>query len=389
MIKVLVLLLLVAGGLALGPVAEGNKGYVLIIMGNTTVEMTVYSFTAMSAAAICFLLMIQWIVKKILRTTNSSFLWLSSRKHKRALQQTTDGLLAVAAQDWKSAEKLLAKSASHSQTPALNYLVAAEAAKKTGHEKKSQKYFEQVGDAGTQTLAIAMTKARLADDDESRKEALALLQSWYSKQPKNPSLLAQLADLYFRLEMWQEWLQLTPELRKYTKLEESFIAQREQTAHHHYFEFLASHKGPEATLSYWNALPKSTHANPMTLAGFSSAMRKHGGASEVSELIFQALCKSPEQCLLDEWFQLPVKDPELKLQQVKKSKIKESHERASLYGLTALHAHYFNEAIDHFKSALKRHHTKRDYLALASALEQSGQYNYAIDAYKKAVVCST
>ncbi|GGA64290.1 heme biosynthesis protein HemY [Neiella marina] len=388
MIRVIVLLVAAAAAMVFGPVASGNKGYVLIALGETTVEMTVVSFVITLIGLFVVIFVTEWLIKKILRVTNQSVLWLSNRKQRLALKQTADGLVAVAAQDWKSAERLLSKSADHSHSPELNYLVAAEAAKRLGHDKRSQKYFAQVGDAGRHSLAIAMTKARLADNPQSQREALGLLEQWHRHNPKNASLLTQLSELYQVLEMWPEWLQILPELKKYSQLSADYLAQTEVNAYGHYFELLASQKGVEPTMSYWQSLASKTQQNGDILASFSRAMRRHGGGPKAAELVYLALLKAPTQTLLDEWLQLPVSDPEQKLQEVKKRAKGDEALRASLVGITALHARYFDEASDHLKKALRQLSNRRDYLALAASMEQNGNYSSALEAYRKAVALS-
>ncbi|MBW8189948.1 hypothetical protein K0504_02790 [Neiella marina] len=385
MIRVIVLLIAAAAAMVLGPVASGNKGYVLFALGETTVEMTVVSFVISLIGIFVAIFATEWVVKKILRITNRSVLWLSNRKQRHALQQTADGFVAVAAQDWKSAEKLLAKSADHSHNPELNYLVAAEAAKKLGHDKRSQKYFEQVGDAGRHSLAIAMTKARLADNEQSQREALGLLLQWYRHNPRNASLLSQLSELYQQLAMWPEWLELLPDLRKHSQLSEAKLAATEVTAYGHYFEQLASQKGAESTLQYWQGLAKSIQQNHQILARLSYALRRHGGGPQAADLLYPRLLKASSQPLLNEWHLLTVTEPEQKLQEVKKKAKGESAERASLVGLTALHARHFDEAVDYLKKALREKPCQRDYLALAMALEQAGQVGGALEAYRQAI----
>ncbi|MCM2678250.1 heme biosynthesis HemY N-terminal domain-containing protein [Echinimonas agarilytica] len=385
MIRIIIILVIAALAVIFGPIASGNKGYVLIAMGDLTIEMTVVSFVISMIILFIGFLLVEWTIKKVLRITNQSFLWLSHRKKTKALQQTSDGLLAVAAQDWRNAEKLLSRSAPYSHTPALNYLVAAEAAKQLGHSKRSEQYFEHVGDAAQTSLAVAMTKARLAHDADSRQSALTVLEQWRKRHPKNVALLNQVSRLYLQLEMWAEWLDILPALRKYSATPHETLDQQATQAQSQYLDHMAHHKGVESTLNYWHSLPKEVQQNPEILSQFSLTLRHHGASPQASELVYALLCKTPHQALLDEWYQLPVVEQEEKLLAVKKLRLKESSERAAFIGMTALHAKHFAEAADYLKQAIRLESHQRDHLALAHALEQSGNYSSALEVYKKAV----
>lgn len=385
MIRILFLLALVGIAMVFGPIASEHKGYVVIHLPPRVIEMTAVSFLLSLAGLVLAYWFVEWIIRKILRISNSSVLWLSNRKQRKALQQTNDGMLALAAQDWRNAEKLLSKSARNSHTPELNYLVAAEAAKQQGKTKQQEKYVALIGESSSSTLAVAMTKARLADDDASRKEAKDELEHWLTKQPKQATLLLQLAKLYQELKLWQEWLELLPSLKKHTQVDVEELTQQEHQAYHHRFAEIAEQQDLNALDGYWSGLGKELQRTPEIFASYCAAQRELGGAGRIEEKLYESLCKSPQQALLEEWFLLHISEPEAKLMKVKKLHKKHSAEHNSFIGLTALHAKRWDEAIHYLQQALNLHVTSRDRLALAQALEQSGQVIEALEMYKKMV----
>ena len=385
MIRLLIILTLAAIAIVIGPIVTGHKGYVLIAMGQWTIEMTVVSLALSLLGLFTGFVLVGFLFGKILRLSNRSVLWISNRQQRKALQQTSDGMLALASHDWRNAEKLLTRSAANSYTPALNYLVAAEAAKQQGRLKHSQQYVEKVGNAATSSLAIAITKARLADDPDAQKQALNELQQWRNKQPQHAPLLMQLSHLYQALEQWQDWLNLLPALKKYTHIDPQELQRLQQKTYGAYFQQLAEQQGVDSACQYWQQLPKDMHRDPTLLARLSAAMRQQGGGSAISEIVFEWLCKSLDQELLNEWALLPASQPEEKLLQVKKLKRKDSSDYYSFVGLTALHAKRYEDAAHYLRQALNVQSHQRDQLALANALENLGRYDQAIQLYKSVI----
>ena len=83
--------------LIVGPMLLGDKGYVLISLGNTAVEMTVISFCILVIGAIIAWYVLSRLVLWALSLITGSHKWfgtLGERKRKRAFY---DGLHAMAA----------------------------------------------------------------------------------------------------------------------------------------------------------------------------------------------------------------------------------------------------------------------------------------------------
>lgn len=380
MIRIIIILALAAAALIVGPIAAGNKGYVLIAMGNWTAEMSVVSLVISLLVIFIAFLLVEFVLKKLLRISNDSVLWLSNRKQKKALKLTSDGMLAIAAEDWRNAEKLLTQSAKNSQTPALNYLGAAEAAKKQGRLKQTQAYVEKVGSAALDTLAVAMTKARLADHQAAWQKSKEELELWQKKQPKHAPLLMQLAQIYRHLALWADWVALLPALKKHAHLPEEILKQQTQEAYSHYFQQLAQ-DDPKQLHLIWKQLDKNQQRQPELIASYSHALAVAGEATMAEELIFTALCKELSSPLLNVWAKLSVHQPEELLLKAKKRFKKGSALHASFVGLTALHAKRYDEAIRYLLQAVEIEADIRDQKALALAYELNQQPLEALKIY--------
>ena len=87
-----------------------------------------------------------------------------------------EGLTKVIEGDWKQAEKLVIKSAKHSDAPLLNYLAAAEAAQGQGDASQRDEYLKLAAEVDGQSLAVALTRAKLQYRQQQFEQAVATLQ---------------------------------------------------------------------------------------------------------------------------------------------------------------------------------------------------------------------
>ncbi len=386
MIRQVLFLIIALLAIIFGPIASGHKGYVLISLAQWTVEMSVVSFV-LSLLMLFFVVSAgEWGVRKLLRMSNRSFDWFSGRKSRNAQQQTSEGLLALSAQDWVQAEKLLSKSAKHSHSPALNYLAAAEAAKQQGREQQQQQYLGLVADTGEQSLPIALAKARLASQPAELLESCDELQQWLSKKPKHGPLLQQLSQLFVQLQRWSELRELLPKLRKYTQLDALQLEQLQWQSVAGEFALLTAEQNQSAVEQLWGSLAKPLRKQARYLALYSQAMRSLGQGAVVVDEVFKMLCQQPEEALLVEWLQLPVDQSEQRLRVVKKLKQHNQGLYPCLLAFTAMHAKHWDDAV----LALEKRLQQDDCLVLekkvlADIYQQQGDESKALGIYQQLV----
>lgn len=127
MIRLIVVVAVMVAGLIFGPEASGNKGYVLISLGNYTVESSVTSAVILAVLFYGALLIVEWVLGRVFGLRRKTQGWFGSRRRRKANLQTVNATLAMAEGHYNQAEKLLIKGADNSDTPLLNYLSAASA----------------------------------------------------------------------------------------------------------------------------------------------------------------------------------------------------------------------------------------------------------------------
>ena len=127
---ILLLALLVGTGLSLG--LTYDLGYIRISLGNYLIETNFWVGLGLILVIILLTVTLINTVRRFRQGTGVMAGWIARGNERRARRRTTRGLLALAEGNWPRARKLLSSSASHADTPLINYLAAAQAAFESG-----------------------------------------------------------------------------------------------------------------------------------------------------------------------------------------------------------------------------------------------------------------
>ena len=107
MLKVLLLFALLIAGVVIGPMIAGHQGYVLIQTDNYNIETSVTGLVIIMILMMVVLFAIEWILRRIFRTSAHTRGWFVGRKRRRARKQTEQALLKLAEGDYQQVEKLM------------------------------------------------------------------------------------------------------------------------------------------------------------------------------------------------------------------------------------------------------------------------------------------
>ena len=213
------LLIIIALALIVGAsmiwVAEFEPGFVLLKYGNWSLETSLIVFVV----AFLLLLFTGYLLLRTLvfakRTPKKLANWQSSRRHKRASQALTRGLITLEEGRWAEAERLLARHAGNSDTPLLHYLAAARAAQKQGASERRDDYLRLAHETTEGAdVAVGVVQAELQLAADQKEQALATLQHLREVSPKHPYVLQLLQKLYADMNEWQRVQDVLPDLRK-------------------------------------------------------------------------------------------------------------------------------------------------------------------------------
>ena len=113
MLRYLLLLLVTAAALIAGPLVAGNKGYVLIAIGQYTIEMTVISACLLAVGLYVLLLITESLLSRLFGLRGATRRWVHRRRQRKTGLQLGNGLQALLEGRHAQAEKLLLASSAH------------------------------------------------------------------------------------------------------------------------------------------------------------------------------------------------------------------------------------------------------------------------------------
>ena len=297
MIRIIILVAVMVAGLIFGPQASGNKGYVLIALGNYTIESSVTSAVILAVLFYGALLIVEWLLGRVFGLRRKTLGWYGSRRRRKANQQTVAATLAMAEGHYSQAEKLMIKGASNSDTPLLNYLSAAKAAQARGDDARRDQYLQKAQEENPKAeLALTLTQTQLQIEQGQYDTALAMLESVYALNPRHPMVLDQLRQVHLARQDWSALCDLIPTLHKVGKLTPK---QEEDLLQQAWSGRLQQAAGCLETLkAVWQDLPRKLRLEPELLACYGDLLRQLGADGEAATLWQEALRKQPMPQLL-------------------------------------------------------------------------------------------
>lgn len=303
MIRLFILLLVIAAGLAAGPLLEGRQGYILIAFEQYTIEMSVVSGVTALVVVYILVTLCSSLIKRIFKGGPQLHLWWRGRRNRSARSQTQQGLLSLYQGDYQDAQQKLTKSAKGSDSPTLNYLSAAKAAAHQGEFKQSDQLLDkadkQSGDPQTR-YAVKLTRARLKLQSGDYAAVKELLEALPKDQHQRPAV----QQLHFEIARhegnWDRQLEL---LKPLLKRQPERWQSEQQRVYHGKLNALAK-TDTEAFRRYWKSIPKSLKQQSWLLSAAADALQKAEHSDDLQYWLKKAL-KHPDDELFSLLHRLP------------------------------------------------------------------------------------
>ncbi len=137
MIRFIILAIVFLAVVAISPLLINEKGYILIAMGNLTIESTVVTAIIMLVLSFIILLLLLKLFRGGLKFSALTWHKVIFANKRKALTEFYRGIAAYLRRDYVQAEQLMAKCAKASGQQNLAWLVAAVAANKQKDNKNA------------------------------------------------------------------------------------------------------------------------------------------------------------------------------------------------------------------------------------------------------------
>ncbi|WP_101758473.1 heme biosynthesis HemY N-terminal domain-containing protein [Oceanicoccus sp. KOV_DT_Chl] len=388
-----VLIVLIVSALLVAAI-EYDPGYVLISYGLYTIESTVW--VGLGAFIVLFALCYGFFSVLRRAITGSSIVsnWISGRGFRRSQQQTTKGLIAFIEGNWQSSRNILVRAAAKSETPLINYLIAARASHALGDDKKLKEYLTKAeASASGASIAVGLTQAELQLRSGSYEQSLATLTRVRRNAGKHPHVLLLLKQAYQGLNDWQELLKLVPELKKYKVLSPEQLTALELTASKNsIIETAKLRNDVTAELhKLWKMLPKTAVKNSDVVAAYAERIIAAGEMVEAEKLIRKQLKKDWNIKLVDLYGRVEGEDAGKQLLHAE-SWLQERNNDASLLlclGRLSLRNSLWGKAREYFEISLKLEESGDTCAELGRLLACLGEHEKSNEYFQQGLMLAT
>ncbi|MBL4608919.1 MAG: hypothetical protein JKY01_13970, partial [Pseudomonadales bacterium] len=282
--KLLVKLLIVVIVFALlGAVIGGlatQKSYVLLAVGNTALETSLWFAVAVVLTFIVVFGGGAWVLFKGLSTSKSFLEWRENRRRQSAAAQAKDGFLQLAQGSWSKAEELLQASFKNDADSLLGYLGAARAANEQGKNDERDAYLKRAKELNSDAaLAIDTSRASMQLERGQFPQAIETLATIGGKNAQNPFVLLLKQRAYLGSDDWQSLRQLMPSLHQFKVADEDSLNRLEKDCYIALInEIGQKRKDKEEAMPFVNDLLRLREEAPALLRRSASVLCAHARA---------------------------------------------------------------------------------------------------------------
>lgn len=376
MLKVLLLFALLLAGIVLGPMVAGHQGYVLIQTDNYNVETSVTGLVIILILAMVVLFVIEWILRRIMRTGAHTRGWFAGRKRRRARKQTEQALLKLAEGDYQQVEKLMSKNADHAEQPVVNYLLAAEAAQQRGDEARANQHLERASElADNDQIPVEITRVRLQLARNENHAARHGVDRLLEITPRHPEVLRLAEQAYIRTGAWGSLLDILPSMAKAGVADEAHRDALAQQAWIGLMDQARADQGSDGLKAWWKNQSRKTRQQVALQVAMAEHLIECDDHDTAQQILLDGLKRQYDERLVMVLPRLKTNNPE-QVEKVLRQQIKTQGDRPILWstlGQSLLKHGEWKEASLAFRAALKQRPDAFDYAWLADTLDRLHQ----------------
>ncbi len=399
MIRFIVIISLFFAMLALSPLLIDEKGYILIAMGETIIELTILS------AAILFLLFAisAFIVLKLLRggfkISFKAWHTVAFASRRRGIANFNKGLAAYMLEDYQGAEQLFAKSAEPAKRQQSAYLLAAAASAKQQLDANTNHYLalleKESAKLKNSDLASVVVKVKLLMNQErsdAYEKARILIDENHKQIGHDARLLALEIDLCLIEKRFETAVGCLTSARKEKNINDKTVQAWEAKAYYGAFNDIIIQQDQMSLQTYWKALSRKVKQRENVLFAYCQVLAEQNITEPLTKLITPMLKKQPNTRFLKRLRSLPIKQSEALIAIVQKHLHSDNQNAQwlSCLGHLAVMSEQWSMAEKAFRSLVnleanqnEKQYDKQDLQALAKALTEEGQHQAANEVWFK------
>jgi HemY protein len=374
--------------LATSALLVDEKGYILIAMGDITVESTVVSAILLLCLVLVSLFVLLNILRGGLNFGLSGWHKVVFANRNRAQKQFKQGVLAFLLEDYAKAEQLLDKSALASGQANIAWLMAAVAADKQQLSNHSKHYLEQINqlaNAEDSALAPSLITIKLLMAQQDYAGARQLIDTNHKLIGHEPKLLMQELALCLHEHRFAAAVDYLTQARKQKLFTEQQISQWEYQAYYGLFQQQINEQSSDLLQQTWQGLTRKLKQREGIVFAYCQVLAEQQITEPLTELLAPVLKQGASDAFLQKVIQLPIRKPDPLIAIIQRHLQKDPHDLKWLRVLAhlACTGHQWQMAEKAFfamfnntnqQNRLPSEHDLKQY---ARVLSQQGQYQKA------------
>lgn len=365
---------------------QSQYGYVLITIGSWTYDGSLSKTVLLNLIVYSLLAISIWFALRVWQFPLIFQNYRKRRSAERARQNINQGLIELLEGHWQKAEQILLNDIENSETPLLNYLLAARAAQQLDADDRRDEYLKRAHDSAAKAdIAIGLTQAELQLTHGQTEQALATLTRLRELAPKHPYVLKLLSRLYAQLNEWEKMASLLPELRKRRIVTGDKLLALERTTYTQFIQFVARSKAIFSLEEQWRLLPKRYRNDPKILQVYVDCLIQDNNGTAAEQCLRQFLTKSWDETLVKRYGELDIPQTAMQIDHAE-SWLKD-HGRSPMLLLTLARLcqrlRLWGKARVYYETCIAIHPTAEAYAELAELLESLNESDSAYDCLRK------
>ncbi len=382
----LVSLLLLLSTSALTSFLFREPGYVLISIGQYSIEMSLLAVLIIST--LIFIILYS-VIRLISHLSGIPLRFSSAHKGYRSQRSNQDliaGLTQFAQGNWAQSEKLLVNSVAYSDTPWLSYISAAQAAQEQGNHIQRDDYLEKAHNIAPEyELAISLARAKSQIAQGQTEQALATLTRLHSMNPQHSYVIKLLSRLYLNAKEWNNLYRMLPTIRKSRAYNSAALEKLEKTIYKGKLENAAAVSNLKQLNRDWKQLPRKLRSDKRMIYLYAKCLRKLGQHDTAEFVLRNALNRLWSETLAGEYGLVELRDPSAQLMHGETWLRSNKHSSMLLLSLARIcrRAKLWGKARIYYESSLSLTPLPETYNDLAVLLDQLGDQEGAQECYQK------
>ncbi len=353
-----------------------THGYMAVRVGRTLVETGLPMAVLLWLAAGGVLLLLWSLLAALFRGGG----WLADigaeRRRRVARVQLVRGLVELSEGRYARAERRLARTARHAETPLVHYLMAARAAQLLGSDERRDRYLREAYESTPEAqLAVLLTQAEFQIARRRYEHALATLHRLEEIAPRDLQHRRLLARAYEEVGEYGALAALLPSLRRARALDPAELARLERVAALGRLAAFGDRPRTEDVLNLYERLAAPNRRHPDLVRGVVGALIAGGGGERASALLAEVLAREWDEDLVRRYGDLGGGDPAERV--LAAEAWLEAHDDSPglHHALGALHTRlgHHGKARTHFERSLRLGSDPKTALAYARLLELIGE----------------